>query len=105
MLLGVTPADITLAPLNAARTLHPSRRSGFGTWALAARLSARDVRRAQRSFPAVAKAKGGDTWPRNRRMQDFASQCNWSSHTLDRSPRKAYPHAALREDREGFTCA
>jgi hypothetical protein len=34
--VGVTPADITLAPLIAARTLHPSRRSGFGTWALAA---------------------------------------------------------------------
>jgi hypothetical protein len=37
---GVTPADITLTPLNAACALHPSRRSRFGTWALAAQLNA-----------------------------------------------------------------
>jgi hypothetical protein len=46
--VGVTPADITLAPLIAARTLQPSRRSGFGTWALAAQLTGMAVGRTRR---------------------------------------------------------
>src|SRR5690349_17811059 len=42
---GVTPADISLALLDAARTLHPSRRSAVAAWTLAAQLSVRPLAR------------------------------------------------------------
>src|SRR5690349_9708381 len=69
---GVTPADMTLAPLNAARTLHPSRRSGFGTRALAARLSGMAVRRTTHMF----------------RIRTLATKLRYLGATANRPPRR-----------------
>src|SRR5690349_7063723 len=90
MLLGVTPADITLAPLNAARTLHPSRRSGFGTWALAARLSGMAVRRTNNIFqlvmlPMKLRVSGPSTL--GSRLPQRASL----AHRSDRPPGRSWP--------------